>query len=279
MKKFWIILSLISIYSLQIQAQDTITYKIPRLRLGIEAGVNYFFGTINKPNMIRESRSYYYTSGNQSSADNDYYGGFISQSSSFAAYSFGLKLEYVLHKRVAISSGLRFSFYKATLFSDRNYFLWKISETETSSNYIKIKNLSQKNYYLAIPLEVRFFFTERDFFARFYLIAGNSFNFLIASSDHVEFQNPKMEKYNSTVKQHIGRTNLFYGSFYLGIGLKLGKVNYPFGNIEFFCPIVNLAKHRANAFVYLDAIPAMGIRTTLNIPMVRKHQLTYTVID
>jgi len=252
------------------QAQEKETLTMPRLRLGVEAGLNLVYGQINKPEMIRENRSYYYAH------DYDYYCGFVNAGPGLIPYIFGLKLEYVLHKRITVASGLRFNFYKATLNSDRDYFLWKVSETETSSNYVKINNISQANYYLGIPLEARFFLTEKDHAVRAYFIVGNSFNFLVASSKKVAFHNPEMEKYNSNVLEHIGNPNLFYLSFYGGFGLKFGKADYPFGNIELFFPTLHFENQNTNTFSWFDVL-GFGIRTTLQIPAFRKHKLTYTV--
>ena len=272
MKKLWIYI-FCALLVTSIKAQEETTLTMPRLRLGVEAGVNYLSGQINKPEMIRESRSYYFA------PDYDYHCGFVNEYPEFFSYGFGLKLEYVLHKRIAISSGLRFSFYKAALNSDRDFFLWKVSETETSANYVKISSISQTNYYLGIPLEARFFVTEKDFFARVYFIVGNSFNFLVASYNKVAFHNPEMEKYSSNVLGQIGDPNLFYGSFYGGIGLKLGKANYPFGSIELFFPAINYTRNNVHSFVNIDAVPSFGFRTTLNIPVFRKHQLIYTITE
>ena len=255
-----------------IMAQEKTTQTMPRLRLGVEVGANYLSGQINKLEMIRESSSYYFAQ------NYDFHCGF-NKYPEFFSYAFGLKLEYVLHKRIAISSGLRFSFYKAALNAERDFFLWKVSETETSANYIKISSISQRNYYLGIPLEARFFITEKDFFARVYFIVGNTFNFLVASSNNVIFHNPEMEKYNNNVLKHIGDPNLFYGSFYGGIGLKLGKANHPFGNIELFFPAINYTKNNIHTFVNLDTWPSFGVRTTLNIPVFRKHLLNYTITE
>ena len=255
-----------------IQAQEEITLTMPRLRLGIEAGVSSVLSQINKPEMIRENRYHYYDQ------DYDYYCGFVRDASNVTLFNFGAKLEYVLHKRIAVASGLRFSFYKATLNSDRDCFLWKVSETEISSNYIKINNISQTNYYLGIPLEIRFFLSEKDYAVRTYFIVGTSFNFLAASENKIAFHNPEMEKYSSGVLEYIGNPSSFYCSLYGGFGLKFGKANYPFGNLEFFFPMLNFEKYNTNAFTEFDLL-GFGIRTTLNIPVARKHKLTYTVTD
>ena len=275
MKKIWIILSLISIYSLQIQAQDTITYKIPRLRLGIEAGVDFLDGSINKPDLIRENRSFYFDNVH----DYDYYCGFVSDYQNYSCFFIGIKPEYVLSKRFVITSGLRFYYNKTAIKSDKEYFLWNVSELETSSNYIKINRISQKNYYLGVPIEMRFYPREKDHIVRQYFIFGTTLNFLLTSENEITFQNPKMEKYNSQVSKYLEKPNLFLGTIYAGVGVKFGKSKYPFGSIEFRFPVISYGANNKKSFVQPANIFGCGFSTTLQIPITRKHQLTYTVID
>jgi len=273
MKKMLLVLPLFVLLLIQTQAQEEITYSIPRLRMGIEAGVNLLLGEINNPQMIRENQSYYYD------GDYDYHCGFVPKGNgNFGSYTFGLRVEYVLKKRLAIASGLRFSFYNANLSSDRDYFLWRVTEDETITNYVKIKNIHQRNYYLGVPIEIKFFPREKDYFVRHYFIFGTSFNFLVASEKNIEFHNKMMEKYSPMVEKHVGKPSFFNGTVYAGIGLKIGKSSYPFGNIDFFFPVLTFHQHNNNSFTTIYPF-GFGVRTTFHIPLHKKHQLTYTVQD
>ena len=239
----------------------------------MEAGVIFLSGQFNRPDLIRENHYYY--------NDQDYhYGcGFVIDNKTFFSYSFGLKAEYSLNKRIAIASGVRYNFFKAVLNSDRDYFLWKVSETETSANYITIKNISQKNYYIGIPLELKLFPREKDYFVRQYFIFGTLFNFLVVSNSEVAFQNQKMEKYSSEVMKNIGNPNRFQTVVYAGVGLKIGKLKYPVGNIEFHFPVLTFGKNNPNSFTKTAGSVGFGIRTTFQIPVIKKHQIIYTVED
>jgi len=275
MKIKLLISSFFALFLMQIQAQTEITYSIPQWRLGIEAGVNPFFGSISffQPN-IRDSRAYFIDN------DSDYYGGIMSWGGKVCpSFSFGLKPEYLIKKRLTLAAGIRFNFFTATLYSDRDFFLWKLSETETSAHYAKVKNISQKNYYLEIPLEVKLFPREKDYAVRQYFVFGAAFNFLVASQKEVQFLNPKMEKYRSNVLDQIGKPNLFQGSFYAGAGLKFGKLNHPCGNIEIHFPVVMYGNGKKETFAKTVNAPGIRIQTILQIPMSKKHILTYTVID
>jgi len=257
----------------QLQAQKEINYSIPRLRLEVEGGVNLLFAEMNISKQIRESQSYFFDK------DHDFYNGFVRKSGTIYTYQAAVKLEYVLTKRWTVASGLRFSFHKAELTSGRGYFLWKASETETATNFVKIKNIFQNNYYLGIPIEFKLYPREKDYFVRQYFLFGGALNFLVASEKKVEFQNKNMEKYSSAVKKHIGTPNIFHGNIYLGVGLKIGKSNYPVGNLEVILPVLTIGQYNKNTFAKIIAAPGIGVRAKIQIPLLKKNPLTYTVID
>ena len=269
MKKIFVLLAFtVLLFFSQLQAQEEKTITMPRLRLGIEAGIDGFFGDINKPAMIRENQSYYY----------DYDCGFIFDEQDFYAVYIGVKPEYSISKRWTVAAGVRFSFSEATLDSDRNYFLWKISETETNTNYLKINSISQKNYYVGMPLELKIFPREKDYPVRHYFVVGAVLNFLAASDNDVSFQNSAMKKYTSEVANQIGKPSAFHGNVYGGFGLKIGNTSRPFGHIEFHFPVYMFADIKPNSFVKGEAL-GIGTQATLQIPIFSKHQLVYTVND
>ena len=274
MKKHIILQIFVLLFVVSIQAQKEITYEIPQWHLGVEFGVNPHFGTLSYQPNIRDTRRSYVD------IDDDYYGrySFLGQSSYFSSFSVGIKPEYVIKKRLTIAAGLRVQFYKATLDLNQDFFLWKLSETETSTNYVKIQNISQANYYLEIPIEVRLFPREKDYIARQYFVFGAAFNFLVASTEQVNFVNPKMDKYRAQVLADAGRANNFFASVYAGIGLKLGKMNYPFGNIEIHFPEINFGTRKLSLTNIVD-VSFIRFFTTLNIPVAKKHKLVYEVID
>ena len=274
-----IITCFILLFVAQIQAQTEEIFNIPRFRLGVEAGIDGLFGEKNKLPMVREnhSSSYYYD------GDEEYHCGFILPAQNAKLFYLGLKPEYVISKRFTVSTGVRFSFNKTVYDSDRDYFLWKVSESAdgNNANYLKIKEITQSSYCLGIPLEIRFFLREKDYPVRQYLIFGAAFNFLVASNEKVSFQNSAMNKYTSDVLNQIDRSIGAYKSFYAGVGFKIGKTNHPFGNIEIHAPVITFVGDRPNSLIRTDrgTLYGMGFQTTLQIPLFKKYQLTYTVID
>ena len=254
------------------KAQEQRTLTMPRLRLGVEAGIDVLFGTMNKPAQIRESRAYY------SDGDHDFQCGFVSSEYEQNVFYFGVKPEYSLNKRFVFTSGLRFFTYKTAIKSDRDYFLWKISEDAINTNYVKIESISQRNYCIGIPLEIRFFPNKKDYFVRYYFVLGTTLNFVVSSNKDVVFPNPLMEKYSSDVLSQIEKPNSFYGLAYAGVGLKIGKMEHPFGRVELHMPSLWYGNKNSKNFVNIDPF-GFGLQMTVLIPVAKKYQLTYTVTD
>jgi hypothetical protein len=265
MKKNFIILCFIALFFYQVQAQEDKTVTVPRFHLGIESGASVLFGDINNHERIRSYHDYGFLFNFFPRIEND-----------FSFYYLGIKPEYVLHKRIAIAAGVRFSLNTLTLGSDRKYFLWKVHEEGTNTDYLTIQKISQKKYYIGIPLEVKFFPRVKDYIVRHYFIFGAVLNFLVASDSDVLFQNTAMEKYASDVLGQIGNPN-FHGQLFGGIGLKIGKTDRPFGNIELRFPIYMLTKEQSNSLIKENGAFGFGLQATFQIPIFSKHQLVYKV--
>jgi hypothetical protein len=276
MKKNLIITCFVLLFAAQMQAQTEELITTPRFRLGIELGADALFGEANKLPQIRENRSYYHYYD-----DYDYYCGFIYDENETDFFYIGVKPEYLIHRRVAVAMGIRFSFNQIVYDSDKEYFLWKLRESGDGLNtsYLRIKDITQRNYYVGIPMEIKIFPREMDYFVRHYFILGAVFNFLVASTNDVSFKNPAMNKYTSEVSNQIDGLSTFHGNLYGGFGLKIGRTNHPFGNIEFHFPVVMLASDKPNSLLKTDGAFGFGFQTSLQIPLFKNHQLTYTVIN
>jgi hypothetical protein len=273
MNRLIFITCFIFLFVAQTQAQTEEIISTPRFRLGIEAGVDGLIGRSNKLPMIRENKSSYYN------YEDDYYGGFIYDEQTFRSFYFGIKPEYLIHRRFAVAAGVRFSFNKIVYDSDKDYFLWKINESaDGTTNYVRIKDITQKNYYVGIPMEIRFFPREIDYPVRHYFLLGTSLNFLVNSNNDVSFKNSHMNKYDAEVSDQIDEL-AFHGFLYGGFGLKIGNTNQPFGNIEFHFPVLMLTNDKQNVLVNANDAFGFGVQLSFQIPLCKKHQLNYTVIN
>jgi hypothetical protein len=245
-------------------------YEFPRLRIGFEAGFENFFGSNIKPSAIREQQSHYHHS------DDYYYDcGYLYNEPAFTRYYFGVKPEYSLNHNFAVAAGLRFSFGDNALVSDRNNFLWVISNSETASNMVRIKDINQKVYNIGIPLELKIYPNKSDIFARLYGKVGAVFNFAFAQDVSVSFADKSMNKYLPEIESHFEKPSLFNGQFILGFGMKFGRMKQPFGNIEMIIPIQFSAKTRLNSLFEMNDAVGIGVQTTLYIPAGKK-KLSYT---
>ena len=271
MKKLFVFLCFSGLFLSTSNAREEITISMPRLRLGIEAGLETFFGQINKPEMIRESKYYYYYY-------DRYDDGFIYNSQDVKFSYIGIKPEYQLTKRIAVAAGIRFSYNKVVMKSDQDSFLWKLSEKGLTTNYVRIKEISQESYFIGVPLELRFFPKEKNYLWRNYFIFGMTFNYLISSTEDVKFLNRKMDKYTSEVLKHIDEPNNFQIYIYPGIGVKIGRENLMMGYLEFHFPacIYNYDSPNSLATVNNDRF-GIGLQMSLLIPIFQNNQLTYTI--
>ena len=274
MKKLLVVLSLFLFFILQIKAQEEVAVTMPRFRLGIEAGTNLFIGKDNKPAMIRENQSSYY----YDYYDNEYYCGFVPDGQTASIFYLGVKPEYTVNRKLVVALGTRFSVSHSVIKSDKSYYLWKISEDETNTNYVKINKISQINYYVGIPMEIKIFPREIDYFVRHYFVLGTTLMILAVSNNDVLFENSAMKKYTSEILEHIGKPKNFHGQVYTGFGLKIGKSHNPFGSFEFHFPVFMIEDGKPNPFVNTEDRIGCGFKTTLQIPLIRKHQLSYKVI-
>jgi len=265
-----VILLILFFSPLVLLAQEEKIYEYPRLRWGVEAGADMFSGNTIKNSNIRESQSYYYDY-----YYNDlYYGGFMFDSYNYTRYYIGLKPEYSLSNRFVVAAGLRFSFNKSNFNSDQNYFLWKISEENLTTNYVRVREVNQNNFYAGVPLEIKFFPGQNDMIVRQYFKVGMLFNFLAASHNSVSFIDDNMEKYAGEISKQMGKPSFQSGYLYLGIGLKFGRMNHPFGSIELQAPIRVFKDKKLASFIKEPEV-GFGLQTTFYIPAGKK-KLSYT---
>lgn len=270
MKKIFLTILLFS--PLILAAQVERTHEFSRLRYGIEVGMETFMGkTIDIP-QIRESRSAYF---NPAYMDDLYYCGFMYDRYEYTRFFVGFKPEYSLNHNFALAAGLRFSYNNSEFNSDRKYFLWKVAESGQTTNYVRINNFMQHNFYLGVPVEIKFFPVKSDVRVRQYFKAGLVFNALVATATKINFQNSAMaDIYNSQIAHQLQKPSIFSAQAILGIGLKFERMNHPFGNIEIQIPINMLQNQRASSFAYSNPV-SIALIATVNIPA-GKQKLSYT---
>ncbi|MDR1652369.1 MAG: outer membrane beta-barrel protein [Prevotellaceae bacterium] len=266
------ILTLILFAPLALAAQVQHTHEYSRLRWGIEVGFEAFSGDAITIPQIRESRSGYY--GPEYISDFDlYYCGFMFPKYDYTRYFVGFKPEYSLNHHFAVAAGLRFAYNNSVFNSDRDYFLWKVKEEGLTTNYVRVTSVTQNNFYVGIPLELKIFTSRSDLRVRQYFKTGFVFNALVTSDLNVNFEDAAMAKYGEQISRQVKKPARFGAQAIFGVGLKLGRMNHPFGNIEFQIPVNLLNKQRASSFIYQPSV-SFAMVATINIPA-GKQKLSY----
>jgi hypothetical protein len=240
------------------------------VKLGVELGCDAYFGDAKKPELVRENRSSSRYYGDYDYYD--YYSGIIGSRQTMSILYLGLKSEFFCwHNQLGFSTGLRFSNYLTTLGSDRDYFLWQVRQEGVNTDYVRIRDITQHNYYVGFPLEVRFFPKRRELPVQQYFKVGSVFNFLVQSKNNINFQNKAMNSYSTLVNDGIENSNNFNAYLYFAVGLKIGgfKVGertFPYINIEAHFPGIMLTSN-TSSFLILDGETSIGIQLSVQIPL------------
>jgi len=257
-KGFYI--AIIFLYSvLGVQAQES----HHNIKLGVSAGYETCFGATKKPAQVREYESAY----------DDYFTcGFIGPDQTMGIFHASVQAEYfLLHNRIGLSSGLRFSQTSSSLKSDEKFFYWKFGEENVTTDYLRIQKITGQNYWLGIPLEFRFFPNRRDIWVQHYFKLGYSYNMRIGSHNSVSFENAEMNKYASDVAGQIAQSSSNYSYFYPAFGLKIGrfkndKHRFPWINLEFHFPGVLFAEN-VSPFFKKNVNIGVGFQISVQIPL------------
>ena len=251
------------IFSLEIFAQDyKKIFEYQKFRLNCEAGVGFLAGETITPDAVRQNKSYYY---DEFYYDNDFYCGFVFDVHTTPHYYIGVKPEMSITNSLSIAVGVRLLGSNETLSSDKDYFLWKISEKDKTTNYIRVKDVKQNTLYICIPIEMTVFTYKRDVRFRQFFKWGTSLNFLTVSNTTPHFENEAMKKYTDKIKKDIENKNQFTPTAFIGLGFKIGLMNHPFGTFEFRMPFVLKSNSGFSTFVKSNV--GFEFQTAINFPL------------
>lgn len=270
MKK--IFLTILIFAPLVLAAQVERKYEFPRFRYGVEFGFETFAGNKVEIPQIRENKSAY---SDPYHHDDFYNCGFMFDKYGYTRLFVGFKPEFSLNHHFVAAAGLRLSYNNSVLNSDRGYFLWKVAENGQTTDYVRVNDLTQNNFYLGVPLELTIFTSQRDLRVRQYFKAGFVFNALLASSTNPRFVTPAMENiYKDKIVSQLKKPSAFGAQAFLGFGMKIGRMNKPFGSVEIQMPVNLLKNQRASSFVYTAPV-SFAMVATVDIPA-GKQKLSYT---
>jgi hypothetical protein len=224
------------------------------IKLAAEFGYDAYFGDTKKPDKVRETQS-------ASPYSDDFHYDFIGPEQIINIVYLGLKSEFLfLNNRLGLATGLRFSQYFTNLDSDREYFLWRLRQEATYTDYVRIQDITQKSYYLGLPLEVRFFLNKRDRVFRPYVKIGAALNWRLHTSHAVNFHSQAMNRHEDQVSDGIEPPRRFNAYLYPAIGFKVGRTSWF--NFEFHFPYLMLTPGSSSFF---DDYPNIGFGAGLQL--------------
>jgi len=243
------------------QAADNNDKSFRKQSVCFEAGFIYPQGTIKESLSIRQNLSYYYV--NQQSD------GFIS--SSISGMLLGARYEYYLPKIWSgISTGVRFIGINTEIngyaSGNSDFFYLRYSMQETDTKFARVKSLTENNYLLSVPLEIRVFplrYRKISFFA----MAGVEYSVIcFKKAADISFREEGMNVNKDVILGRISSpVNRNFSTFYSSVGMKLGKeenkVNFI---IEVMLPSLLLSK---NNFYFIDVDYIEGFRLSVQLPL------------
>ena len=222
---FVLIMSTFASYAVEPEAK--------KLSFTVETGM---FGsvanTIDSRWQIRKSAwSYYdYSYSNSSGTYND-----------LQIYYVTVKPEYLLFDdKLCVSAGLRFSNLFSTIATgvptDNNAFYLLYNQTNETTEYARVKEINQNNYYLSVPFELTFIPWRWNTMS-LYAKVGAELGVMLDSQSDILFLNSIMDPYKQLIMNNVGvKSNAFYSTFYTSVGVKFGKPNKLKYNFELNLP-------------------------------------------
>ena len=229
-------------------------------RIGFEMGFHEFYGSTIAPEQIRSIPSV---------AVSEYYTGGYENKSSHVIHKLyaGIKYEALLYNnRFGISSGIRLAQLSAQLDHNRkyDYFIWLLRQDEQTSDYVAIRDMKQKSYYVCIPLELRFFPQKRDRLFKYYFKLGGALNYRFSTVYNINFQEAEMSGYGGDIENQIQKPCTYSGFIYPAFGFRWGKNKNPWVNIELQFPGFIIAQKK-HAFVNPDV--GLGMQLSVQFPL------------
>jgi hypothetical protein len=225
--------------------------------LFIEAGVDFFGSLESNKDYIRGDINPYS------------YGNVTNQLTSILYYKyFGAMLEYrILHNKIGISSGLRYtrmngSIGKTSYFSSTSDFYYvQFNNNGTTTEYAKVKEIDQKSNFIGIPLEIRVYPFD-DHPVNFFSVIGGSFNLSFGSKTDIVFFDNSMNTFRNEVAKVIEAPWMYYATYKLGVGLKIGRLTKP--GVDIGANLVGMLVPNKSSLIKPDV--GGGIQLMIRVP-------------
>jgi hypothetical protein len=183
---------------------------------------------------------------------------------------YGLKYEKrFMANKISWSSGIRYtrtdaSIGKDTYWSSKtDYFYFLFDQLGTTTEFLRVKSITQLSHYIGVPIELRIYPYEDRKVQLYYKIAMD-FNILLGSKTRFEFHDRLMEPNSDRAAALVEDPWKFYATALLAVGLKIGDSSKPGVNIEACIPSTVL--HSSNNS-FIDPIYGAGLQINVRFPL------------
>jgi len=249
---------LLSVFLSAIVAVSGLSQDTKTRCLSVDAGIDFISGGPPEKDYIRADRGQFFSDFPTTSLRGLFYRNYVS-----------IKGEKtVLNNKVGLVSGIRYtrtesSIGKESYWSNSSdFFYLLLRQEETRTDYLKVNEITQLAGYLAIPLEIRIYPYRPRAFNVYYKIGGDV-NYRLHSRTRTVFFNSDMKIFEDEIENVIEKPWVFYSSFDLGVGFRIGMVDKPGVNLEIHIPVTMIRGGKQD-FVTPEA--GTGIQLNARIP-------------
>jgi hypothetical protein len=187
----------------------------------------------------------------------------------------GIKSEYFsLNDKIGFSGGLRYTRTNSSIgknnywLNGNDYFYLLYREEGVTTEYLKIKEISQNTDYIGIPVEVRYF-PFRPHLFRFYFKAGANLNYRLNTKTDVVFKDAAMEPYQNEVTALLQEPASFSSSIYGSAGVRIGRASKPALSFEICLPSLSLTSESTGL---VNPIFGGGFQLNYQLPLKSNKQ-------
>lgn len=223
--------------------------------IGLEAGITPLSCETPEYDFIRGDVISYYS------------GAYESLTSFMVKNHIGLKMEFrKKESKLGFLLGLRYARLNATLGKESNsssasgYFYFLNTQTGTTTEYLRVKEVNRTVDYIEVPIEARRIF-KTPFNLKLYLKVGADLGFKIRSSSDVLFYNKGMSEYEDNVLARFDTPGFFTAAMYLSCGITFPTT--PAIDIEFILPYLVLNPEMSGI---LTSNGGVGLRAEFYLP-------------
>ncbi len=227
--------------------------------IGIESGVGHLNGKMNERWDIRQDLGDYN------------YDRYTNNGSIFADmyhFNIGIKGEYsFFNKKLSVLSGVKYKqIYNGLITNNNKFFYLRYKQDNTTTEFIRIRDLNEYNHYIAVPLEIKYMPFKVFKRIGIYGKVGIELGALLQSRKEINFHSEAMKQYedeifNTVVKDEV---NKLLASYYAMFGVSFFLKNKTVFNIDILLPSGLWSKNNSSL---IDPSFYGGVQFAIQVPL------------